>query len=246
MLAIDTSGSMAATDVAPTRLAAAQAAAKQFVAKLPSGLKIGLVAFGFERDAARLADARPRRRVRRRSTHLTVGGRHRDRHRRSMQSLDAIKALPPDANGKKPAAAIVLMSDGTPTIGMNGESPASNRRRTRSQAALDAKVPVNTIAFGTADGTVRVGGETVPVPADPQAMARDRVGHQRQVVHGQDREPAELGVRTDPTQRRLRLAPARHHGAVHGTRPVRGRPGGGRGAVLDAADPLIRDHLTVQ
>jgi Ca-activated chloride channel family protein len=38
-------------------------------------------------------------------------------------------------------------------------------------AAKQAKVPVDTIAFGTRDGTVMIQGEAVPVPADPETMA---------------------------------------------------------------------------
>jgi Ca-activated chloride channel family protein len=48
ILAIDISGSMAADDVAPTRLAAAQAAARNFAATLPSSVRIGVVAFSDE------------------------------------------------------------------------------------------------------------------------------------------------------------------------------------------------------
>ncbi len=44
ILAIDISGSMRATDVKPTRLAAAQNAAKAFIAEQPSEVKIGVVA----------------------------------------------------------------------------------------------------------------------------------------------------------------------------------------------------------
>jgi len=33
-------------------------------------------------------------------------------------------------------------------------------------------VPVSTIAYGTADGTVRVGGELIPVPVDVDALER--------------------------------------------------------------------------
>ena len=43
---------------------------------------------------------------------------------------------------------------------------------TGTDAALAASVPVNTIAFGTADGTVTVQGQSHAVPADPQAMAQ--------------------------------------------------------------------------
>ena len=46
ILAIDASTSMTATDVAPTRMAAAKAAAKAFVARQPSTIRIGVVSFG--------------------------------------------------------------------------------------------------------------------------------------------------------------------------------------------------------
>ncbi len=45
ILAMDVSGSMRAADVQPTRMEAAQAAAKQFIADTPSSMKIGIVAF---------------------------------------------------------------------------------------------------------------------------------------------------------------------------------------------------------
>jgi Ca-activated chloride channel homolog len=45
VLAVDTSGSMAATDVAPDRLSAAQEAAETFLDRSPKNLQVGLVAF---------------------------------------------------------------------------------------------------------------------------------------------------------------------------------------------------------
>jgi Ca-activated chloride channel homolog len=50
VLAMDVSLSMAATDVEPTRLAAAQAAATHFVTKVPAGVRVGVVAFGAYAD----------------------------------------------------------------------------------------------------------------------------------------------------------------------------------------------------
>src|SRR6476469_7609663 len=46
VLAFDVSNSMAATDVLPSRLEAAKAAARSFVAKQPSSVRIAVVAFG--------------------------------------------------------------------------------------------------------------------------------------------------------------------------------------------------------
>ena len=45
LLAIDVSGSMKATDVAPTRLDAAREAAQSFIDQLPEGIRVGIVAF---------------------------------------------------------------------------------------------------------------------------------------------------------------------------------------------------------
>ena len=45
ILTMDVSGSMEATDVSPTRLDAAKAAASSFIDRLPAGFKVGLVAF---------------------------------------------------------------------------------------------------------------------------------------------------------------------------------------------------------
>jgi Ca-activated chloride channel homolog len=46
VLAFDTSGSMAATDLQPSRMEAAKAAARTFVQRQPETIRIGVVAFG--------------------------------------------------------------------------------------------------------------------------------------------------------------------------------------------------------
>ena len=168
MLTLDTSASMTATDVAPSRLAAAEAQASQFVENLPRGIQVGLVAFDVSArllvppttDRAQLTDA-----IRSLSTGggtATAAG--------IRESLDAIAAVPKGATGKPVPAAIVLLSDGSPTIG-DGELSPSDAADAAAQEARAQQVPVNTIAFGTADGTVTVRGEEVAVPIDPQTMA---------------------------------------------------------------------------
>ncbi len=168
MLTLDTSASMTATDVAPSRLAAAEAQAAQFVENLPRGIQVGLVAFDTSArllvppttDRAQLTDA---------IKSLSTGGGTATASG-IRESLDAIAAVPKGATGKPVPAAIVLMSDGSPTIG-DGELSPSDAADAAAQEARAKQVPVNTIAFGTADGTVTVRGEEVAVPIDPEAMA---------------------------------------------------------------------------
>src|ERR1700733_14180582 len=47
---IDASGSMASTDVTPSRAAAAKEAARAFIAETPPGTKIGVIAFSGQAD----------------------------------------------------------------------------------------------------------------------------------------------------------------------------------------------------
>jgi Ca-activated chloride channel family protein len=168
MMAIDTSGSMSATDVAPTRLAAAIDAAKRFVDALPPGLQVGLLEFN-DKAKVRAIPTSERDSVKAALDSLVAdGGTGTGPAIRS--SLDSIAALPVDANGQRPAAAIVLMSDGSPTIGANGETPEQSVANANA-AAKEADIPVDTIAFGTPTGTIERQGQLVPVPADPDAMA---------------------------------------------------------------------------
>jgi Ca-activated chloride channel family protein len=85
--------------------------------------------------------------------------------------LNAISTIPPGVDGKKAPAAIVLMSDGAPTIGHGTQSPLDSVT-SASAAAKAAGVKINTIAYGTEEGTVNVQGQDVPVPADPNTMAQ--------------------------------------------------------------------------
>ena len=50
ILAMDSSGSMTATDVQPDRMTAAREAASSFVEGLPYGFKVGVVSFSNEAD----------------------------------------------------------------------------------------------------------------------------------------------------------------------------------------------------
>jgi Ca-activated chloride channel family protein len=169
MLVLDTSGSMVANDVAPTRLAAAQQAAKGFVRALPPGVQIGLVTFSTNATVA-VAPSSDRSTTLSAIDGLVAQGGTATGDAIQL-SLKAIAALPPGADGKPAPAAIVLMSDGAPTIG-NGDLSPSDAVTAATTAAKQAGVRVNTIAFGTDYGVVNIEGETIAVPWDPASMAQ--------------------------------------------------------------------------
>ncbi len=169
VLTLDTSASMVATDVAPSRLAAAQQAAREFVKALPSGVQIGLVDFSTSASVL-AAPTSDRSTVMAAIDGLQAGGGTATAAAIKL-SVQAITAVPVGKANQKAPGTIVLMSDGSPTLGENGMS-ASASVATEAAAAKAAGVKINTIAFGTPNGTIPISGEVVPVPADPAAMSQ--------------------------------------------------------------------------
>ncbi|HWI01837.1 MAG TPA: VWA domain-containing protein [Propionibacteriaceae bacterium] len=164
VVTIDVSLSMEAADVKPTRLEAAKAAARDFVTALPPKFNVALVSFAgtattvvpptLDRGAvtAAIENLRPDR-----STAIGEG---------IYTSLTALAQVPPDPDNPDAVvpARVVLLSDGKTQIG-----------RTSDQAANEAKaqrVPIYTIAYGTEDGYIEIGGRQEPVPVDKAELAR--------------------------------------------------------------------------
>ncbi len=171
MLANDTSGSMAATDVAPSRLLAAQRAADGFLASVPSSVRVGLLQFNTKvtllqsptTDHALVHSALAQLRV-------TGGTAIGDALRTALHTLAAV----PRVGGKQPPSAIVMLSDGASDV---GSDPI-----TAAQQAAAEHVRVYTVELGTPNGTVteKRGTQTVtvPVPPNPQQLAEiARVSH---------------------------------------------------------------------
>jgi Ca-activated chloride channel homolog len=146
----DRSGSMRATDVKPTRLAAAKRAAGTFLDALPASARVGAVVFNTKaevlqsptRDHAAVREALKPVRAK---GHTAIG--------------DALKAALGTLKGKGPAA-IVLLSD--------GDSVAGSDPLQVAQTAKQRKIPVFTVALGTPSGTIH--GK--PAASDPQTLAR--------------------------------------------------------------------------
>jgi Ca-activated chloride channel family protein len=147
ILAIDTSVSMEATDVPPTRIKAAQDAAKSFLQTVPEKVNIGLVSFNGT-TTVDVAPTTDRQRVELAIDNLTLGPRTAIGEA-IFTSLDVIQSFGAQTHTKSEEpvpASIVLMSDGETTIGRSNEEA--------SAAALKAQVPVTTIAFGTDHGEI--------------------------------------------------------------------------------------------
>ncbi len=162
VLVTDESGSMQADDVSPTRLEAAQGAARSFLDAAPKELLVGFEAFasGVSANVAPTTD--------RASTSAAVdalqaegGTATGDALTTALDQLEGRRG----SDGARAPAAIVLLSDGATTAGSDPEQAAARARRLR--------IPIYTVALGTADGTLQLpDGRVLPVPPDPQTLQR--------------------------------------------------------------------------
>jgi Ca-activated chloride channel family protein len=163
ILAVDVSGSMAATDVAPDRLDAAKKAAQAFVNAQPPSVDIGVVAF----EQSGLEAAEPT------ADHATTlsaitrlspgGGTSLGSAILAALSVITHKAVTDGSGGAAPAigfwpsATVVLFSDGGGSGGGSGAggSPGSGGTSTAAAAEIAQKagVHVDTVGIGTAAGT---------------------------------------------------------------------------------------------
>lgn len=160
-LAIDVSLSMSATDVAPSRIEVAKKSAIRFVDNAPADTLIGVVAF--DSTAQQIISATDNRDAIRRVISRLEPGTGTAIGEAIFASLDTIASAADETDAEKSAGTIILLSDGTTTTGRPDNEAAA--------AAQARGVKVNTIAFGTADGTVVTpDGQTVPVPPDEQAL----------------------------------------------------------------------------
>lgn len=169
MLVIDVSLSMQATDIEPSRLAAAQAAASAFTRDLTPGVNLGLVSFAgsatvlvsptTERSAVESAIA---------NLELAEATGTGEALFAAMAAIDAFGAVVADAQGPPPAR-VVLLTDGKQTVPTeNGDDPRG--AFTAARTAADADIPISTISFGTDYGQVEINGRAVAVPADDESM----------------------------------------------------------------------------
>jgi Ca-activated chloride channel homolog len=157
ILAIDTSLSMQATDVRPSRLEAARAAARAFLVNVPEKFRVGVVGF-----TGRAYVAVP-------PTHdraLAAQALHSLRSGEGTALGDAVAlglrlaGRQRTSSGAAPPAAMLVISDGAQMSGQTRPSAAARQARIHH-------VPVYTVVLGTPDGVVEA-----PLPGGFRAQIR--------------------------------------------------------------------------
>jgi Ca-activated chloride channel homolog len=167
MLAIDTSRSMQATDVKPTRLGAALTSAEAFLKKVPTKFRVGVVSFA-SRAVVTLPPTANRDLVHDALASLRSGEGTAlgDAVALSVQVARRQRAR----DGTVPPTAVLVISDGARDGGRIAPQTASRR-------AKALRIPVYTIVLGTPSGTVErrlTGGytEIIRVPPSPETLQR--------------------------------------------------------------------------
>jgi Ca-activated chloride channel family protein len=183
MLAMDVSLSMRVSDVKPTRLAAAQEAAKLFLRDLPENIDVGLVTFAGSAQVVQaatldrgalvgaidafqmqygtaigsaivvcLTELFPDHGIN--LGDMTFGPRQKARGREGKDN-EPPKQITPVAPGSYGSAAILLLSDGRRTTGVDTLEAA--------KMAADRGVRIHVVGLGTVDGGVASGTEGLAI-----------------------------------------------------------------------------------
>ncbi|MGH3518789.1 MAG: VWA domain-containing protein [Haloechinothrix sp.] len=169
MLVMDTSLSMEATDVAPSRIDAAKNAAKSFADGMTPGVNLGVISFAGTASVL-VAPTTERAGAVRAISNLNLAESTATGEGifAALQAIEGFSAVVGGADGPPPAR-IVLMTDGKQTVPT--QDPYDPRGGfTAAQSARQAKIPISTISFGTSHGTVDIEGRSVAVEVDDTSM----------------------------------------------------------------------------
>ncbi|VTU28068.1 MULTISPECIES: VWA domain-containing protein [unclassified Variovorax] len=191
ILAMDVSGSMRAADVQPNRLVAAQEAAKSFLKELPRSVRVGIVAFAGSAQVAQLPttnrddlvtaiDSFQLQRATATGDAIVISlatlfpnagidiSDFGPRSRQRGESLDRAgkgpdKEFTPVAPGSYTSAAIIMLTDGQRTTGVDPLDAA--------KAAADRGIRIYTVGIGTVDGeTIGFEGWSMRVRLDEDTL----------------------------------------------------------------------------
>ena len=143
-LVLDVSGSMAADDSTPTRIAHAKQLIREFMQKLPHGYEMSLVSFSDHssvlapptHDLTQIDAALRRAQTGPQGTALAEA---------VVKGLQVVGSVKGTVEGKRPPGVVVVLSDGGQTSGRTTIAQAT-------QKARGAGIPVSTILLGTPNG----------------------------------------------------------------------------------------------
>jgi Ca-activated chloride channel family protein len=168
VLVIDVSLSMESTDVAPSRIKAAQAAAKSFAQGMTPGVNLGLISFAGTATVL-VAPTTERSGVVKAIDNLKLAQSTATGEGifAALQSIESFSSVVGGVEGPPPAR-VVLMSDGKQTV--PDDLYAARGAYTAALAAKQAQVPISSISFGTSHGTVNIDGKEVTVAVDDQSL----------------------------------------------------------------------------
>jgi Ca-activated chloride channel family protein len=157
VLAMDHSGSMAATDVSPSRLTAALDAGEAFLGKVPKRVRVGGVVFDNRAEAVQspTTDRAALRDALVAAMKPSGGTATGDA---LATALEMVRTA-----GKKAPGAIVLLSDGKATHGRDPLPVADEAKK--------LGIPIYTVALGTAAGTLPNGDAVPPDTATMEQIA---------------------------------------------------------------------------
>jgi Ca-activated chloride channel family protein len=159
MLVTDHSGSMAANDVQPSRLAAAVGAANSFIDQLPRAVRLGAIAFSSAPDAVQGPVTNHA------AARAVIDAQSAGGGTDTGDALELALQLLHGGQPNHPPAAIVLLSDGAANAGPDPVAVGQQAKRER--------IPIYTVALGTPGGVLDNAGplgSPVAVPPDPQLM----------------------------------------------------------------------------
>jgi Ca-activated chloride channel homolog len=170
MVVIDTSLSMQANDVRPTRLDAARSIARALIAKVPKKFRVGIVAFA-GRSFVVLPPTRDRALAYSALANLHVGDGTAlgDAISQAVALGKRLRAT----DGSVPPTSVLVVSDGAQMSGRTTPLAAAKNAR-------QAHVPVYTLVLGTPNGVVHAklpGGYTVDIRVPPRADVLRQVAH---------------------------------------------------------------------
>jgi Ca-activated chloride channel family protein len=209
VMVLDVSGSMAANDSTPTRIAHAKNLVRQFMKQLPHGYEMSLVTFSDHssvlapptHDLGQVEAALVRAKTGPQGTALA------EAVEKGVQVAASVKG---SVKGKRPPAVVVVLSDGGQTSGQATVAQAT-------QKARGDGIPVSTILVGTPNGVVHQKlqdgyTEQIQVPAQPQTLQQLATGTSGFFMTGQTvdvhRVYDELGSRVGQRKKTVEVTSA--------------------------------------